>query len=215
MPLRAYLQALRRIQAKMLACVPQSHSQLRSPLAPPLGTGVSLRAQATRARQLVLFLASGIILLARIECSASSPALRRVTLRCWSCIILACTAERAAMGQVSIVDDDQELRELLREILKEEGYRVIEAADGGTALDLLHLNPERLVVLLDYLMPKGDGKRVVQVVSRDAALSTRQVSILLTACMRLSLPVLELANALSLPMVRKPFESEVLLATVA
>ena len=119
------------------------------------------------------------------------------------------------MGQVLIVDDNPELRELLREILEEEGYQVIEASDGDTALDLLRRSQEQWVVLLDYLMPHGDGKRVLQTVSRDAALSTRHVYILLTARMRLSLPVLELAEGLSIPVVRKPFELEVLLATVA
>ena len=53
------------------------------------------------------------------------------------------------MRQVLIVDDDQALRELLREILEEEGYQVREAADGDTALDLLQHSAERWVVLLD------------------------------------------------------------------
>lgn len=119
------------------------------------------------------------------------------------------------MGPVLIVDDDQALRELLREILEEEGYRVREAVDGDTALDLLRGSQERWVVLLDYLMPHADGKRVLQTVSRDAALSTRHVFILLTARTRLSLPVLEAAEVLSIPVVRKPFDLEVLLAAVA
>ena len=119
------------------------------------------------------------------------------------------------MGQVLIVDDDQELRDLLREILEEEGYQVSEAANGDTALNLLQHSTERRVVLLDYLMPHGGGKRVLQTVSQDAALSTRHVFILLTARARLSLPVLEAAEGLSVPVVRKPFDLEVLLATVA
>jgi CheY-like chemotaxis protein len=119
------------------------------------------------------------------------------------------------MGPVLIVDDDQELRDLLREILEEEGYRVREAADGDTALDLLRSSQERWVVLLDYLMPHGGGKRVLQTVSRDAALSTLHSYVLLTARTRLSLPVQEAAQGISIPVVRKPFDLEVLLATVA
>lgn len=119
------------------------------------------------------------------------------------------------MGQVLIVDDDLALRELMREILEEEGYQVREAADGDTALDLLQQSSERWVVLLDYLMPHGGGKRVLQTVSQEAALSTRHVFILMTARTRLSLPVLEVADTLSIPVVRKPFDLEVLLATVA
>ena len=119
------------------------------------------------------------------------------------------------MGHVLIVDDAQELREMLRAVLEDEGYRMTEAANGGAALDLLRHSRERLVVLLDYLMPHGDGKRVLQAVSQDAVLSTRHAYVLLTARTRLSLPVLELTNTLAIPVVRKPFELEGLLTTVA
>lgn len=47
------------------------------------------------------------------------------------------------MGHILIVDDDQELRDLLREILEEEGYQVTEAANRGAALDLLRSSQER------------------------------------------------------------------------
>jgi CheY-like chemotaxis protein len=119
------------------------------------------------------------------------------------------------MGQVLIVDDDPTLRELLREVLEEEGYSVIQAAEGNAALDLLRSSPHGLVVLLDYLMPSGGGKRVLQIVSRDAALSTRHAFVLLTARMRISAPVLETAKTLSMPVVHKPFDLEALLVTVA
>lgn len=62
------------------------------------------------------------------------------------------------MGQVLIVDDDPTLRDLLREMLEEEGYRVLQAAEGSIALDILRSSPHRLVVLLDYLMPGMGGK---------------------------------------------------------
>jgi hypothetical protein len=56
---------------------------------------------------------------------------------------------------------------------------------------------------------------MLQAVSRDAVLSTRHFYVLMTARSRLSLPVLELTDMLSIPVVRKPFELEVLLTTVA
>ncbi len=118
------------------------------------------------------------------------------------------------MGQVLIVDDDATLRGLLRSVLEEEGYRVSEAVEGHAALDLLRRSPARFVVLLDYLMPGADGKRVLQVVSQDPFLSTRHTYILLTARRRLSLPV-DVAQRLSLPVVRKPFDLEDLLVKVA
>ena len=53
------------------------------------------------------------------------------------------------MRRILIVDDDQEIRELVREILEEEGYRATEAANGATALDLLRNSQEQFVALLD------------------------------------------------------------------
>jgi CheY-like chemotaxis protein len=114
-----------------------------------------------------------------------------------------------AMGPVLIVDNDPTLQELLREILEEEGYRVLQAAEGNAALDILRRSPQRLVVLLDDLMPGMGGKGLLQVVSLDATLSTRHASILLTARLRISRPVLETAATLSMPVVHKPFDLDV------
>ena len=119
------------------------------------------------------------------------------------------------MGQVLIVDDDQEIRALVCLTLEEKGYRVTEATSAVAALDLLRSSQERFVVLLDYLRPNGDGKQVLQVVSQDAGLSSRHVYVLLTAHTGLPLSVLVLANTLYIPVVRKPFERKLLLATVA
>ncbi|HLW03228.1 MAG TPA: response regulator [Ktedonobacterales bacterium] len=119
------------------------------------------------------------------------------------------------MGSVLVVDDDPTLRDLLRELLEAEGYRVLLAAEGNAALDLLRSSPYRLVVLLDYLMPSGGGKRVLEVVRRDAVLSTRHAYVLLTARTRISQPVLEVVQTLSMPVVRKPFDLDALLVTVA
>lgn len=118
------------------------------------------------------------------------------------------------MGPVLIVDDDAVQRALLREVLEEEGYRVAEAAEGSTALDLLRHSSQRYVVLLDYFMPGLGGKELLHLASQDAVLSTRHVYVLLTARRRLSLPV-ELVNTLSMPVVYKPFDLEALFVTVA
>ncbi|MGZ3680421.1 MAG: response regulator, partial [Ktedonobacterales bacterium] len=52
-----------------------------------------------------------------------------------------------------IVDDDSGIRETLSYALEDVGFSVLEAADGAEALDLLRAIPERMVVLLDNLMP--------------------------------------------------------------
>jgi len=57
---------------------------------------------------------------------------------------------------ILIIDDSADLRALLREALTLEGYRVLEAADGGEGVRLyLEARPD--LVLLDIIMPEKDG----------------------------------------------------------
>ena len=62
-----------------------------------------------------------------------------------------------------IVEDDREIRELLSEVLADEGYRVREARHGREALDLLQDDRAELpsLILLDLMMPVLDGLEVL------------------------------------------------------
>ena len=60
------------------------------------------------------------------------------------------------MAKVLIVDDEQSIRYVLREILEDEKYIVEDAANGQEALDKLHVEAFD-VVLSDIKMPKMDG----------------------------------------------------------
>jgi CheY-like chemotaxis protein len=55
-----------------------------------------------------------------------------------------------------VVDNDESIRAVVAEALRDEGYQVAQAADGGAALALLAAwPPDR--ILLDLLMPGMDG----------------------------------------------------------
>jgi CheY-like chemotaxis protein len=118
------------------------------------------------------------------------------------------------MTRILIVDDDNSIREILREALEEEGYEVTEAANGMDGLEKLRASQERMVVLLDQLMPRLDGLGVLRAVQAEPHLAQRHVYILLTARSRMSTPVRELAATLDVPLVRKPFDLETLLQAV-
>ena len=60
------------------------------------------------------------------------------------------------MAKILIVDDEQKIREVIREYSEFNGYEVEEAADGMTAVGLCKLNDYDLIVL-DVMMPKLDG----------------------------------------------------------
>lgn len=55
-----------------------------------------------------------------------------------------------------IVDDEERIRDMIREYISLEGYRVDEAADGLEAMELFKQNRYSLVVL-DVMMPNMDG----------------------------------------------------------
>ena len=60
------------------------------------------------------------------------------------------------MPTILVVDDHEEIREALAEIVEEEGYKVLQAADGLDALEVIaSSHPD--VVLLDIAMPGMDG----------------------------------------------------------
>jgi DNA-binding response OmpR family regulator len=61
-----------------------------------------------------------------------------------------------AAATILVVDDEADVRGLLRDILERAGYRLLEAADGQEALRLLYAERPDLVVL-DVEMPVLDG----------------------------------------------------------
>src|SRR5213078_5389769 len=59
-------------------------------------------------------------------------------------------------GQVLIVEDDANLREMLRRTLETEKWRVAEAGHGAAALEQIRAHIPA-VILLDLLLPVMDG----------------------------------------------------------
>ncbi|MED3572173.1 response regulator transcription factor [Cytobacillus praedii] len=60
------------------------------------------------------------------------------------------------MQTVLVTDDDQHVRYLVRELLMREGFRVIEAANGADALELLQQHA-CVLAIVDIMMPYMDG----------------------------------------------------------
>ena len=82
------------------------------------------------------------------------------------------------MGTVLLVDDETLIRWALRERLEQDGYRVVEAASGKTALAVLSESEPPIVVLLDMKLPDMSGLDVFNAIRRDWP---RAVVILMTA----------------------------------
>jgi CheY-like chemotaxis protein len=74
-----------------------------------------------------------------------------------------------AQHTVLIVEDELILRELLAEVLRDEGYTVEEAEDGAEALQVLNRYEcpasSLCLVLLDMMLPRVDGSEVLRQLS--------------------------------------------------
>lgn len=81
--------------------------------------------------------------------------------------------------KILVVDDEANIRELVRFNLEKEGFLVIEAVDGVTAINTVRTEKPDLVVL-DLMLPALDGLEVCRVLKKDVATSGIPV-IMLTA----------------------------------
>ena len=70
------------------------------------------------------------------------------------------------MSVILIVDDEQGIRDVLREYLELEGYEVDEAVDGMDAIRQAKARDYDLIVM-DVMMPKLDGYSAVKEIKKD------------------------------------------------
>lgn len=112
------------------------------------------------------------------------------------------------MKTILVVDDEPAIRDVLLEILRDEGYGTVAAQDGLSALDLLE-GMEIDLVIIDTMMPRRGGVELLQSMRGDPRL--RDVpAILMSAAAR---PQLDgLGVSVFLP---KPFELDDLLDAVS
>ena len=67
---------------------------------------------------------------------------------------------------ILVVEDEEPMQLVLRDVLKVEGYAVLEAKNGVEGLDLA-LNGHPDLILLDILMPKMDGLEMLKKLRED------------------------------------------------
>src|SRR5687767_3522264 len=66
------------------------------------------------------------------------------------------------MGLVLLVEDDEDIREALADVLLRAGYRVAQASDGHDALAMLRTGTEHpRLALVDMMMPVMSGSDLV------------------------------------------------------
>ena len=109
---------------------------------------------------------------------------------------------------VLVVDDDADIRELIKILLEAEGYCVNIAADGFDALQQLRSGQPPGLIILDFMMPRLDGEEFVKRIREGRS---ARIPILI---MSGHSEAQKAANELQLPYLMKPVEMEELLSTV-
>jgi PAS domain S-box-containing protein len=106
-------------------------------------------------------------------------------------------------GTVLVVEDEHHLCQAVVKMLRKKGFEVFEAADGSSAINLLHAAGDKIdVILLDMTIPGASSREVVAV----AANSSPKATVILTSAYSQEM----IAGAMSQPQIRsfirKPYQ---------
>jgi YesN/AraC family two-component response regulator len=117
------------------------------------------------------------------------------------------------MARILIIDDDRQIRNMLKQILSRAGYEVVEAHDGVEGLRAFRTSPTDLVIT-DILMPEKEGLETIQELRQ---LSPQlQILALSGGGERGNFDFLQVAKKLGAQhTMRKPVAREALLDTIA
>ena len=113
--------------------------------------------------------------------------------------------------KILVVDDDPDIRDILKLTLSEENYEILEAADGEEALKIITAKAPHLV-LLDYKIPKIDGREVCRRIKNDLLL--RHLPIIMVTAKGDIEDKVDGIDAGADDYVVKPFEPKELLARI-
>ena len=114
-------------------------------------------------------------------------------------------------ADILIIDDTLHNLHLLREMLKDQGYRTRGVRDGASALRAARANPPDLI-LLDIRMPGLTGYQVCEKLKADA--HTREIPVIFISAADEVLDKIQAFKVGGVDYVTKPFQAEEVLARV-
>jgi hypothetical protein len=110
---------------------------------------------------------------------------------------------------VLVVDDEQAIREVTRETLQANGYRVLTAGDGTEAVEACARSGKDIdLVITDMVMPFMDGPATIRALGK----MNPELKIIAVSGMSDNAKAAELAGGANLTFLSKPFTAERLLA---
>ena len=115
--------------------------------------------------------------------------------------------KRPANCTVMIVDDEPDMRHLLRITLELAGYGVVEAAHGEAALEQVRRSPPQ-IVLTDQMMPRMNGRELIERLRAEE--TTKAIPIVMLSGTRAAQAGADAADAV----LGKPFDPTELIVLV-
>ena len=111
-------------------------------------------------------------------------------------------------GHIMVVEDDEGVRETLRDLLELEGFRVFAAENGREGLQLLQSTGEPCLILLDLMMPVMSGWEFLEALKEEhpRVLTDTRVAVVSAAA-----DVIEVQQEYGCPVLNKPLNIERLL----
>lgn len=108
---------------------------------------------------------------------------------------------------ILVVEDDDDIRSVILDLLESEGYYTMAATNGKEALDILNKSPKPCLVLLDMMMPIMNGREFLDIVMKDSMLAPLPVLIVSA--------IADASNSKgSVGFLKKPIDIDVILEVV-
>lgn len=141
--------------------------------------------------------------------------LRLDTLTRWQDTCQTIEVISLSLGLVVVVEDDPAIREVISELLLDEGYRVEAISDGSSAarrINQIHSARGPITAItLDLSLPGRDGASILRELKTNA--HTRDVPVVVISASMPTLPAD--TRPLAAALIRKPFDAMHLLDTVS
>jgi len=115
--------------------------------------------------------------------------------------------------QILIVEDDPNIREVLKQAVEFEGYTCTTAEDGQRAYAQLQTMKEPCLILLDLMMPNMNGYEFIELASKTHTVASIPVVVVSAAADASKLKTVDSSGQVK-GLIKKPVELESLMATV-
>lgn len=117
-----------------------------------------------------------------------------------------------AIPRVLVIDDDDTIRAVVKLMLEREGYEVVEATNGGEAVQMIEQASPPDIIILDLMLPYVNGLQVIKKIRRHP--EWNRVPVIMLSANTSENEVVNLLKAGANDYVTKPFNPRELVARV-